>query len=77
MSAIVGTGHGASHNWARGYTSPMQNTAYRCRDCGAGFVHWYEVTPDIFDAMRLAGVADRCPVSAGSSPTPEQEGSNG
>jgi hypothetical protein len=65
-SWIVGKGHGSCHRWVRGATAqvgsnaPSKQTAYYCGDCGEQFVHWYATTPDIFVAMKAAGVPDRC-----------------
>ena len=61
-SDIYGTGFGSTHNWV-GYT-PQNNskqTLYTCSACMARFIHAYDNTPNIFDAIELSGVADVCP----------------
>lgn len=67
-SAVCGNGHGSSHAWVRGATAQVgaaaaarKSTAYRCSACGAQFVHYYDLVPNIFDAIERAGVADQCP----------------
>ena len=71
MSHIVGSGWGSDHEWKRGYTGGDKGTPYQC-ECGASFVHWYDETPDIFEAMKLAGVPEHCArqrMSASPQPT--------
>jgi hypothetical protein len=63
-SHIRGEGFGSSHDW-RGDT-PQDNskrTFYKCAGCGATFCHHYDAEPNIFAAMRLAGVVDQCRAS--------------
>ena len=67
-SAIAGDGYGSSHAWARGKTAQVgaaaaffKRTDYHCAACGAHFVHPYDLMPNIFEAIELAGVVDRCP----------------
>ena len=36
-------------------------TAYRCLNCGAVFDHWYHDIVDIFEAIKVAGISDKCP----------------
>ena len=73
MSAISGNGYGSSHNWARGHTTQSNvevnhgdnATYFECEDCGEYFRHYYHSTPDIFEAIRNAGVPDKCSAAKG------------
>jgi hypothetical protein len=63
MSAINGAGWGSDHNWVYLHTHAddySKGTSYRCGVCGARFMHYYDVEPDIFAAMQRAGVSDKC-----------------
>lgn len=60
-SHIFGTGYGSDHNWMRTYTrqlpyncrsSDNKCSTYQCSICGVTFKHFYDVTPDIFDAIK-------------------------
>src|SRR5262245_26683038 len=65
-SHIIGEGYGSCHRWQRGATaqvgsfSALKETWYYCAVCGAEFAHQYGVIPDIFAAIRRAGVAADC-----------------
>jgi hypothetical protein len=63
MSDIRGEGYGASHNWSHDTTEPFRGdmgSRYFCFDCGACFVHMYNLIPDIFEAMRAEGISETC-----------------
>lgn len=71
VSQVWGDGYGDSHIWIRGETLGRnaagevpdlveRNTAYHCSVCGAYFKHYYCVTPDIFKAIKQAGIASQC-----------------
>lgn len=75
-SAIRGTdgNYGVSHYWrydgtaqVGGAPAAARRSEYHCEDCAAEFTHRYELEPNIFAAMRRAGIADRCP---GPAPAP-------
>ena len=36
------------------------NNLYVCKDCNESFRHYYDVVPDIFEAMRGRGVKEEC-----------------
>ena len=55
MTDIHGEGYGDEHDWER-----MVAPVYRCRRCNAWFTHNYIKTPDIFQAMKDAGIPDLC-----------------
>ena len=67
-SQISGQGYGDKHNWQRGSTAQVgatpwdKGTGYHCEDCGAGFNHAYDLIPDIFEAIKEAGVSEECEV---------------
>lgn len=61
MSAIYGTGYGSSHDWKRGHTNQWILGQVFSYEDGAGFSHQYDVIPDIFEAIKLSGVPDKCP----------------
>lgn len=63
MSDITGTGHGSAHNWKRGDTTPYKTTSYTCRSCGDAFIHAYDDIPNIFEAIKVAGVSEYCTVT--------------
>ena len=54
MSDISGKGYGASHNWKYGGSNDSHCSFYTCVDCRAFFVHSYNDTVDIFDAIKKA-----------------------
>ncbi len=65
MTAITGT----NHNWEYGSTlqwgahgAPWESaqTVYHCIDCGVEFIHYYHNLPDIYEAMRYAGIPEEC-----------------
>ena len=66
MSNIFGQGYGDKHDWVRGETAQvgsldfLKNTQYSCRKCSAEFAHYYDNTPDIFEAIRVSGVSEEC-----------------
>lgn len=67
MSDINGKGYGDSHDWAKLVTAQVQSwgrkeTLYKCRRCDVLFSHFYDETPDIFEAIEKAGVQDECPM---------------
>jgi hypothetical protein len=67
---ILGKGYGSSHRWSKGSTlwssttQPLmphqKHTHYQCVECDAHFLHFYDITPDIFDAIEQAGISDQC-----------------
>ncbi len=65
MSELRGKGYGDQHNWKSGDTEqsavPMyRSTLWTCSDCNEGFKHFYHQCPDIFDAMKQAGIKEIC-----------------
>jgi len=67
-SAICGEGYGNCHLWVRGRTAQVgsgypqeKRTQYTCANCDAGFYHYYDLVPDIFEAMEKAEVKNSCP----------------
>lgn len=67
-SDISGSGYGDSHQWIRGGTNQvgadwMSKASYYGCPCGATFSHAYDIIPDIFEAMRQAGVPEECPLN--------------
>lgn len=65
MSEIIGSGHGDSHNWENKGTDSMpmpydRSSLWVCRDCNAMFRHYYNVIPDINEAIKQSGVQDEC-----------------
>jgi len=71
-SHIYGEGYGSSHQWIRGGTNQvgsdwMNKASYYGCPCGATFSHPYDIIPDIFEAMRIEGVVDICPLSNDST----------
>ena len=72
MSHINGKEFGDSHNWEyRGQTG-THNTSYGCKECGEHFAHNYHVIDDIFEAIKVAGVPDKCVKSPDLTPKGEQ-----
>jgi len=75
MSVIRGHGYGDSHNWDRpdalnpkslGIGGEMiyevgGPTGYRCSSCRVIFYHHYHDIVDIFEAIKAAGIVDKCP----------------
>jgi hypothetical protein len=58
-SDINGEGFGSDHLWH--YESTPSNASYyKCARCFWPFAHAYNHEPDIFAAMRAAGVPDKC-----------------
>ena len=64
MSDIYGTGFGSTHDWRYDITDIFggePGSRYICQNCGQVFVHYYNSTPDIFEAMeRNSNVTDDC-----------------
>lgn len=58
-SDINGDGWGSDHLWH--YESTPSNASYyKCARCYWPFAHAYNHEPDIFKAMKLAGVTNKC-----------------
>ena len=72
---IRGSGYGDSHAWSQpsdinpfypiGFGGAMIHpiggpTGYRCLKCGIEFLHHYHDEPDIFEAIKQAGIPDKC-----------------
>lgn len=67
-SQITGKGYGDSHLWRRGQTFIARGiltkgTVWSC-PCGEAFVHRYDLIPDIFVAMKVALVSEKCSYSS-------------
>lgn len=60
MSDIKGVGWGSAHDWERVESTPDKSTLYVCRKCPESFRHFYDYTPDIFEAMRDLAVNQEC-----------------
>ncbi len=66
MSDIHGEGYGDQHNWKRQETyqvgaRPMfKGAVYVCRNCPVSFVHRYDLIPDIFEAIKVSRVPEKC-----------------
>lgn len=58
-SDVHGEGHGSDHLWHYEAT-PSNASIYKCARCFWPFAHAYNHQPDIFEAMRAAGVPDKC-----------------
>ena len=66
MSDIHGVGYGSGHNWKRGDTANVGSwgtkcTTWKCMDCNQEFNHYYDDCPDIFEAIKDAGITQVCP----------------
>ena len=58
------------HNWKRGdsfqwgergiHAYGLAQTPYKCEKCGKSFVHFYHQEPNIYAAMKAAGIPDQC-----------------
>ena len=69
-SQIFGTGYGDSHVWMRGHTNkyllrqvlPYRDKCihYKCRNCGVTFSYYYNVEPNISQAIKNSGIPDKC-----------------
>lgn len=59
QSEINGEGWGSDHLWHYEAT-PSRTSYYKCARCFWPFAHSYNHTPDIFKAMREAGVPNAC-----------------
>lgn len=66
MSDIYGEGWGSSHDWQNKGTNQVGSaywvkaTYYVCKKCGITFKHEYDLIPDIFKAIELNGIPDKC-----------------
>lgn len=67
MSDIRGSGYGDNHKWKKCYTPQVGSapnnqryTYYECRECGFVFIHYYNITPNIFKAMNDVNVPAEC-----------------
>lgn len=67
MSDIFGEGYGSKHTWKRISTAQVGSapnnqrfTSYKCKVCSQTFKHYYNLIPDIFEAMELEAVTDSC-----------------
>ncbi len=69
MTQVCGKGYGDKHDWreegslqwsAANLPSDSANTRYRCVRCMVEFRHYYHVEPNIFEAMKEAGVPENC-----------------
>lgn len=61
MSEINGRGHGDSHEWVMGYQyQGDRSTPYKCKNCHIEFRHWYNMTPNIWEAIKNCGIPDKC-----------------
>lgn len=59
VSDIKGDGWGADHHWH--YESTPSNASYyKCARCFWPFAHSYNHEPDIFAAIKAAGVPSKC-----------------
>jgi hypothetical protein len=56
MSDIKGNGYASSHDWKYLSSNDSHCSSYICDACGAFFVHAYNQTPDIFEALRAASL---------------------
>jgi hypothetical protein len=64
VSQLCGSGYGDSHKWVCGDTV-YKRTLWSCSECGAAFLHAYDVQPSIHRAIEEAGIHDAC------TPSPE------
>jgi hypothetical protein len=65
MSVIHGEGYGDKHNWEnkgteQNYNQDYRNTLFICKDCDQYFRHYYHITPDIFDQIKISGITKEC-----------------
>ena len=63
MSAINGDGYGSDHDWIEDITDRFggeKGTRYYCKHGDGLFVHLYDITPNIFEAIKERGVSDEC-----------------
>lgn len=58
-SDVKGEGWGSDHLWHYEAT-PSNASYYKCAHCYWPFAHSYNHEPDIFTAMQLAGVPNKC-----------------
>ena len=59
-SDVRGEGHGSDHLWHYEGT-PSTASGYKCARCMQNFSHYYHEEPNIFKAMKSAGVPKTCP----------------
>ena len=61
MSKINGSGFGDSHDWVCDQQGSYEHIAsWRCNRCKKGFRHFYNETPNIFQAIEESGLPDKC-----------------
>lgn len=72
VSAIHGMGHGSAHCWVRIATNQVGSapaalkcSRYMCLKCDQRFNHFYDLSPDIFAAMKEVGVSADCAGASG------------
>ena len=58
-----------AHDWERGESlqwssaglpSGAAQTPFKCRKCGAAFIHYYNQQPNIYKAMQEQGIENIC-----------------
>lgn len=64
-NCLRGFGYGDIHAWRNmgsiySFYPHEKFTRYICLMCGIIFDHYYDVTPNIFSAMRASGIEDSC-----------------
>lgn len=70
-SDILGNGYGSNHIWRQLQNTPLINNNsklaitlyhnyYYCVVCQVRFIHYYDVYPDIFNAMKMNNVIEHC-----------------
>lgn len=66
-SEIDGTGYGDSHLWKKieiyyGYSGSFSEmfTEFECIKCKINFLHYYNRHPDIFFAMEIHKIPNKC-----------------
>ena len=79
-SDIRGIGYGDWHAWDNVDTARVGSAApeykwtrYDCRVCGASFKHYYDMQPNIFDAMKAVPVPDQCHPKTKSADNAQRE----
>lgn len=66
-SCLHGEGHGSKHVWQNLGSATVRNgdrqkkhTLYQCGVCQQTFKHFYDLDPDIFQAMKHAEIPESC-----------------
>lgn len=66
-SDIEGIGFGSSHLWKKLYTHDFKITngkakvdQFKCRKCGATFIHRYDTNIEIWQEIKNSKIADTC-----------------